>query len=70
MLNPADESPDVGVDTWLVLLAAAVAPAHHSNNVVSPVPLAHQRPARVTLQGQRKSFTACDGQRMIRSITH
>lgn len=51
--DPVNESADVGVDTRLVLLAAAVAPAHHPNNIMGPVTLAHQRASRVTLQGQR-----------------
>ena len=49
--NPVNKSADIGVDTGLVLLPAAVAPAHHADDVVGPITLAHQRAARVTLQG-------------------
>lgn len=49
--DPVNKSADVGVDTGLVLLPAAVAPAYHSDDVVGPIALAHQGAARVTLQG-------------------
>lgn len=49
--DPVNKSADVGVDTGLVLLPAAVAPAHHANDVVGPIALTHQGAPRVTLQG-------------------
>lgn len=56
MNDPVDKSAHVGVDARLVLLAAAVSPAHHADSVVGAVMLAHQRAARVTLQRQTRFF--------------
>lgn len=47
--DPVHKSADIGVDTRLVLLAAAVAPAHHTNNIVGPITVTHQRSTGVTL---------------------
>lgn len=57
MGDPVHKSADAGVDAGLVLLAAAVAPAHHTDNIVGPVTLTHQGPPGVTLQGQRGGFS-------------
>lgn len=56
MCDPVNKCANVGVDAGLVLLAAAVSPAHHTDNIVGPVALAHQRAARVPLQGRRGGF--------------
>lgn len=56
MSDPVNKPANVGVDAGLVLLAAAVSPAHHTDNIVGPVTLAHQRAARVPLQGRRGGF--------------
>lgn len=70
--DPAGEGVDVGVDARLVLLAAAVAPAHHAGDVEGSIVLAHQRSTRVALEGgkekqrerfkaNRDKFSRCDG---------
>lgn len=48
--DPAGERVDVGVDARLVLLTAAVAPAHHTGDVVCSVIRAHQGSTRVALE--------------------
>lgn len=49
--DPVNKSFDVGVDAGLELHSAAFAPAHHADDVVGPVTLAHQRAPRVALRG-------------------
>lgn len=56
--DPVDKSAHVGVNAWLVLLAAAVSPAHHADSVVGAVTLAHKRAARVPLRRQTRFFTS------------
>lgn len=48
--DPVDELAHAGVDARLVLLPAAVSPAHHANDVMGPVTFTHQRATRVALQ--------------------
>ena len=40
--DPAGECVDVGVDTGLVPLPTAVAPAHHTGDVMGAIVLTHQ----------------------------
>lgn len=57
--DPVNKSADVSVDTRLVLLAAAVAPAHNTNNIVGAIMLTHQRAAGVALQGTERRISYC-----------
>jgi len=56
--DPGNKSADVGVNSGLVLLAAAVAPTHNTDDIVGPVTLTHQRAPGVPLQGRRGGVTS------------